>query len=100
MISAGKRDARKGSWAIFGSVELKKIAEDLFFFCFCIIINFYFVLQKVRVLHIFKKMIIMRISHIKYAFKTKWANRRLKNISRVCTFLFLVREVRAAEHHG
>ena len=46
LISAGKRDARKGSWAIFGSVELKKIAEDLFFFCFCIIINFYFVLQK------------------------------------------------------
>lgn len=34
LISAGKRDARKGSWAIFGSVELKKIAEDFFFFVF------------------------------------------------------------------
>lgn len=53
LISAGKRNARQGSWAVFGSVELKKIAEDFFFFC--ILIHFYFVLQKVRALHTVKK---------------------------------------------
>ena len=69
LISGGKRDAKQGSWAVFGSVELKKIAEDFFFFC--ILINWYFVVQKVLALHMFYTLIIMRISHIKYAFKTK-----------------------------
>ena len=46
MISAGKRDARKGSWAIFGSVELKKIAEDLVFFLFLYYNKFLFYFTK------------------------------------------------------